>query len=291
MPLDPDKIALGWPNYIDEATLSGGAWLTTLPLSHIQDERFSVVAKTATTAPADTQFWITLPKRRRLHALGFSAHNLSAAATIRARVYRDGPASDLIYDSGHVNAWPAIYSIDDVIWGDINFWNRQPSEDDRKNYTPLSTLFFAERLIGTAAHVEINDPLNSEDSIALGRVMLTDIWQPEYNASWGIQHGYDTGTQITEAGDAARTRYARRVTPKRTVNFELKHLSESESFMRLHRLQRTQDVVGEILYIYSTRPGPENFQRAMVCHQTSLDPLVNPHYATFEHGMALLEKL
>ncbi len=291
MPLDPKKIALGWPNHIGEAALSGGRWSPTLPLSHLHDERFSVIAKTASLDPADTQFWITLSKRRRLHALAIAAHNMSTTATMRARVYRDARGEDLLYDSGLINVWPVVYTLDDVIWGDDNFWSRRLSEDDRKNFTPLVPLFFDERLIGASVHVELHDPANLEGAIKLGRVLLMDMWQPEYNISWNAKHGYDSGTQVTQAGDPSRTRYARRVTPKRTVTFDLKYLTEEEAFLRLHRLQRTEDIVGEILYAYSVTPSAVNTARTMVCHQTALDPLVNPHVATFENGMSLLEKL
>jgi len=291
MPLDPNRIALGWPNYVDESVLSGGQWVTQLPLSHLQDARTAVVAKSTSLAPASTQFWMTLPKRRRLHALCLYAHNLSPTATLRVRVYRDTAGNDEIYDTGDVKAWPVTYGLDDLIWGEPNFWNRQLSEDDRESYTPRTVALFDERLIGSSVHVQINDPDNSEGYVTLGRALLCDIWQPELNVSYGIQHGYDSGTEVKTALDINRTRYARRVTPKRTVSFDLAHLTESEAFLRVHRLQRTQDIVGEILYLYSITPIATNFQRNMVCHQTALDPLTHSFHANFEHGVSLLEIL
>jgi len=291
MALDPRKIVLGWPNYIASATLAGGSWLPTLPLTHVQDRRTAVVAKSASLNAADTRFTITLPKRRRLHVLAISAHNLSPTATLRARVYRDAEQTDLIYDSGVQSVWPVLYTLNDVIWGDDNFWNRRLSEDDRASYTPLTTLFFDERQIGTAVDVEISDPSNPDSAVEIGRVMLADAWQPDYNISYGVQHGYNTGTTLTEARDSNRTEYADVVTPKRTVSFDLAFLDEEEAFLRLHRLQRTQDISGEILYLYSVTPTPANFARAMICRQTDLNPITHPYFANFENGMNLLEIL
>lgn len=290
MPLDPDRIALGWPNHIPQATLTGGGWLPTLPLTNVQDRRLGVVAKTVSSNAADTQCWIALPKRQRLHALALAAHNLSVDATVRVRVYRDEQGVDLAYDTGEVVAWPTVYTLDDVFWGDENFWNRKLGEDDRENYTPLAVVFFDERVIGTAVHVEITDPGNSDGFITLGRVLLTDMWQPEYNISYGVQHGYNTGTTMTEARDAARTEYADQVAPKRTVSFDLKHLSGDEA-LRLHRMQRTQDIVGEILYVYSTTPSPANVARMMIARQTALSPITHPYFANYENPMALQEIL
>ncbi|BCB62824.1 hypothetical protein HaloA020_35250 [Halomonas sp. A020] len=291
MALDSKKIALCWPNYIDTSVVSGGQWLSTLPLEHVKDNRTSVVSKSASLDPAHTQFSITTDRRRPLYVLAILAHNLSAAATVRARVYRDPEQTDQIYDSGWQNVWPVVYGLDDVVWGNDNFWNRRLTEEDRSAYTPLMTVFFADRLLGSSVHVELLDTGNLDGAITLGRVMLADVWQPRYNLDYGVQHGYDSGTQITRAGDAARTGYARRVTPKRTVNFQLSNLTEDEAFLRLHRLQRTQDIVGEILYLWSPRPSPTNFARAMIAQQTELNGITHPYYANYENAMSLLEIL
>jgi len=273
------------------ATLSGGGWVPTLPLAHVQDRRLSVVAKSASLDPADTRFTLTLPKRLRLHAVAIAAHNLSPTATVRARAYRDAARTDEIADTGVQNVWPIVYTLNDVIWGDDNFWNRRLSEDDRATYTPLMIVFFDERVIGTAVDVELNDPGNPAGAIELGRVILTDAWQPEYNISYGVQHGYNSGTTMTEARDPSRTEYADEVTPKRTVSFDLKHLNEDEAFLRLHRLQRSQDIVGELLYVYSVTSSPANFARAMLCRQEALNPITHPYFANYENPMALLEIL
>lgn len=291
MALNPDKITLCWPNYVPAATLSGGSWVPTLPLSHVQDRRLAVIAKTASLDPIDTQFTITLPKRRQLHAIAIAAHNLSPTATVRARVYRDAGKTDLIYDTGVQNVWPIVYTLSDVIWGDDNFWNRRLSEDDRSTYTPLSLLFFDDRLIGTAVDVELNDPQNLSGAIELGRVILANAWQPTYNAAYGIQHGYNSGTQMSTANDISRTEYADRVTPKRTVSLDLQFLNEYDAFIRLHRLQRTQDIVDEIIYAYSITNTPVNFSRTMLCRQVELNPVSQPYYAHYEHPMNLQEIL
>ena len=291
MALDPKKIALCWPNYIDTSVVSGGQWLSTLPLEHVKDNRTSVVSKSASLDPSHTQFSITTDRRRPLYVLAILAHNLSAAATVRARVYRDPEQTDQIYDTGWQNVWPVVYGLDDVVWGNDNFWNRRLTEEDRRAYTPLMTVFFADRLLGSSVHVELLDTGNLDGAITLGRVMLADVWQPRYNLDYGVQHGYDSGTQITRAGDAARTGYARRVTPKRTVNFQLSNLNEDEAFLRLHRLQRTQDIVGEILYLWSPVPSAANFARTMIAQQTELNGITHPYYANYENAMSLLEIL
>lgn len=291
MALDPDKITLCWPNYVDGATLSGGNYVPTLPLANAQDRRFAAVAKTASTDPADTQFVVTLPRRRRISCAAVPAHNFTSSAQIRVRVYRDTARTDLVDDSGMVDVWPVVYTLEDVIWGDDNFWNRKLSEEDRAAYTPLAIVFLNEPTTAEAVHVELFDEANPDGALTFGRAFVSDAWQPEYNASYGLQDGYDSGTEIVQASDKARTEYADRVTPKRTVSMQLDFLSEDEAFLRLHRLRRTQDIAGEVLYVFSTRPSPANFARTFMARQQSLDPITHPYFNNFDTSINLLEIL
>lgn len=291
MLLDPDKITLCWPNYIDKATLSGGSWVSSFPLSHMQDRRLAVVSRSNSTDPADTQFIVTLNRRRPVRCVAVAAHNLSVSATVRIRVYRDAARTDLIWDSGETWVWPAVYGLSDVVWGDENFWNRRPTQEDQASFTPLMTVFPDVDTTAEAVHVELFDSSNSDGFVSIGRPLIADAWQPIFNASYGIQHGYDTGTEVTQASDMQRTEYFDAVTPKRTVSLSLKHLDVNEAFMRLHRLQRTQDISGEVIYLFSLRATPENFARTMLARQQSLDPLTHPYYATHEANLDLLEIL
>ncbi|WP_353979387.1 hypothetical protein [Salinicola endophyticus] len=291
MALDPKRVVLGWPNYIEDATLSGGAYVDTLPLANVQERRFSVVAKTAGLDPAATQFTLVLPQRRPVSVVAIPAHNMSAAAQVRVRVYRDQAGADLVWDSGRRDVWPIVYGIGDVVWGNSNFWNRRMQEETRRSYTPLLTVFLDDQQIASRIHVELFDESNLDGALTLGRVFVSDAWQPEYNMSLGPQYGYDSGTEVTTARDASRTEYFERFTPKRTVQLSLDWLSENEAFLRIHRLQRTQDIVGEVLFVQSVKPSPIEFARSMIARQASLDPLVHPYQTTYTNQLNLQEIL
>lgn len=289
MALDPNRMVLAWPNYIDEATLSGGDYVPSLPLEHAQDARRAVISKTVGLDPTATQFVITLPRRRRIGVLALAAHNLSTTATIRVRVYRDAQRSDELWDSGHRDAWPIVYGLEDVIWGNDNFWSRRLEESDRASFPPLSAIWFDEPQIATAVHVELSDPGNLDGAITFGRPFLAGTWQPRDNMSLNVQFGYDSGTELTEARDQARTIYADRVTPKRTVSFDMDWLLEDEAFLRIYRLQRTEDIVGEVLFAYSVTNTPANLTRSFIGQLQSLDPLAQPHERYHSNTMKLLE--
>ncbi|MDN3524360.1 hypothetical protein QWY79_03665 [Halomonas sabkhae] len=291
MALDPNRLVLGWPNYIDDAELSGGDYVPTLPLAHAQDGRRAVISKTQGLDTTATQFVITLPRRRPMAVFALAAHNLSATATIRVRAYRDEARTDELWDSGYRDVWPVMYGLDDVIWGNDNFWNRRLDEGARETYPPLVIVWFDEPQVGAAVHVELSDPSNLDGAVTFGRPFLANAWQPNDNMSLGVQFGYDSGTELTEARDRARTLYADRVDPKRTVAFDLDWLLEDEAFLRMYRLQRTEDIVGEVLFAYSVTNTPTNLARSFIGRLESLDPLTQPHQRFHSNSMKLMEIL
>lgn len=77
----------GTRNFIDSATLSGGSYQATLPLTNLQDRRLAKIARSTTDATADTQFLATLDKTRLIRAASLHAFNLSLAGRIRVRAY------------------------------------------------------------------------------------------------------------------------------------------------------------------------------------------------------------
>ena len=48
------NLFLGWPNRIDEAALSGGAWLSGLPLANLKERALSKVCRSVNASPGST---------------------------------------------------------------------------------------------------------------------------------------------------------------------------------------------------------------------------------------------
>ena len=289
MALDPTKVTLCWPNRIDEAALTGGSFETGLPLSLVQDRVMAVQAQTTDTQPSSTWFDITLSRARPVQTVALAAHNLTASAQYRVRIYADVDQVQLLWDSGRVDVWPAVYSTDQLEWEYDNFWSGNLDDEERGQYTPLMTVFADEIQMAHALRVELYDTSNPDGAIRLGRVFLGDAWQPAYNASYGITHGFDDATDVVEAGD--RTEYFDRKRLRRTASLALEHLSEAEAYQRIYALQRTEGTSGELLYAYRLDNTPENFSRVFLARQQQLDVLAHPYFATHTGALNLLEVL
>ncbi|WP_035573009.1 hypothetical protein [Halomonas halocynthiae] len=285
-------VTMCWPNYIDESTLSGGQWSASLPLSQLMSATTADVAESVGLDPANTQFDITLPRFRTIAVVALNNHNLSVSARCRVTMFRDTQAQNEIWNSGWQNAWPAIYSTAELNWEDSNFWSGRPYEEDRKDFTPLGWVFLDRLQVARRVRVEIDDPTNSDGAVRLGRCFLGNSWQPTYNASYGIQYGYDIGTEFETAGNANMTEYADVKTPKRTVSFSLDHLDADEGARRALALQRQQGLHGEVLYTeFLEITNPVAFSRAFIGRLSSADPLAHPYYATYTNSISIKEIL
>lgn len=287
--LDPTKITLCWPNLVGRATLSGGAYVDTLPLSLVQDPILAVRCKSVDADPASTWFDLVLDTPRPMQVLAIAAHNFSAAASYRVRIYRDAEQQDLLWDSEWRTVWPQLFATSELEWEYDNFWLGTIEEEDRALYTPLLTVFTDDVLLATSARVEIEDVGNGEGAIRFGRLFVADAWQPAYNASFGLRHGFDIATQHAEAGD--RTEYAEVKRQRRTASLALEHLSEEEAYQRIYSMQRTQGTHREVLYAVNLRAAPETFSRTFLGRLQTPDPLDHPYAHTHTASLNLMEIL
>lgn len=290
MALNKRKITLCWPNYIGEAALSGGSWEADLPLAHIQNAVFAVRARSTDLSSTSTRLDIALPRLRPVGAVAIAAHNLSSTAQWRIRVYADSAGTELLYDSASLPAWPALYQSTDLEWEYDNYWLGTLGEEDRKDFTPLAYHVFNAQ-IGRTISIEIDDANNSDGYIEIGRVLSANVWQPTYNAAYGIQYGHDIDTEFEVAGDPQRTSYADPALPKRTVSVAFEHLDEGEAIQRMLGLQRDLGLHRELLYLPELTESPDTWRRTFVGRLAQTDPIANPYHATYTHTLSLQEIL
>ncbi|WP_447956497.1 hypothetical protein [Vreelandella sp. EE7] len=287
--MDPKKIVLCWPNHVNEATASGGGWEQQLPLAQVLDRTPSELARSMDLTPANTQMWLTIKRYRPIGVVALYAHNLSASARWRVSVYFEEASGEPAWQSEWVRVWPAVYATSELEWEYDNFWGGELDEDDRDSFTPLAKMFLPTIRVARTVHIEINDPGNPVGYVSVGRVFISDVWQPEYNMSFGGKWGFDDGTTVEEAGDPNRTEFFDIKTPKRTLTFSLDHLTEQEGFRRMLAMQRKLGTHGEVLFAESIEDTPESFSKTFIGRLTALNPLDHPHVASYTNAPSLME--
>lgn len=289
--MEEGKLILCWPNHVNEAVVSGGGWEAEQPADMVLDPVFAELARSKDAQPSNTQMMLTLKRYRPIGVVAIAAHNLSASAAWRVTTFFDDAGAEQAWQSDWQRVWPEVYATSELEWEYDNFWGGEFDDQDRESFTPLAWVFLPAVQIGRGVRIEINDTGNPAGYVSVGRVFISDVWQPEYNMSFGVQWGHQIATSFEEAGDPNRTEYADPTTPKRTVSFALEHLSKEEGFRRLLAAQRKIGLHGEILYAESTQPTPESFATTFIGRQVQVNPLAHPYVAAYTNAMALMEIL
>jgi len=290
MALKNNKVTLCYPNYVDNATLSGGGWETSQPLDNLATPYFSQPARSVNLDTANTKFSVNTPRFLPMHVVALANHNLTSASEWRVKVYNE-QGGTLFHDSGLISVWPQVYSSTQLEWEYDNFWLGTINDEDRDSFTSLAIYFLPEAYVATYVEVEISDPSNPQGYVKIGRVMVADAWQSDRTASFGITYSYDIQTTFDSAIDEGVTEYADVKIPKRTVNFDLDTLSSEEGFARVMRINRTQGLNGEVLYTEFGPMDEERFAKTFIARQQSVSALSHPYYRNYATSISLKEIL
>jgi hypothetical protein len=288
--LKTNKITLGWPNRIDQAVVSGGSWLATLPLTNVQDRVFARKARSTGITLAETRMQIDLDKGRPIGVVAIAAHNFAPDATVRVRYYTDYAGTVLVYDSGAVPAYPAFFQFEQLEWEDNAFWLGTNTLDPLVDYTALTVIFADQVYLDVRRiDIDIDDQLNPNAFIEIGRVLIANTFQPELNASYGMTFGHQNETTTESALDG--TEYFDRRRQRRTTEFVFENVRTADAFQSLYALQRDMGVDREVLFAYETQDSVEFYYRTFIGRLQRLNDLSHPYANRWDVPLAIQEIL
>ena len=286
-----NNITFGYPNRVEEGTLSGGGWMSSLPLSNVKDRVIAHVARSNGLLTSDCQFDVDLTQLRWIGALGLMGHNLTVAAKVRLRG-ADSQANLTAapaYDSGWVSVWPSGVIPQELLeWEDDNFWLGTLTSEQRAAYnTPFVHTFG--RTSQRWWRVEIDDTGNSAGYVQIGRLFLSDIWTTSYNYSYGSEISVEDRSGVEESQGGVE--YFDSQAKYRTFRVNLDWLSETEAYSRMLEIQRMLGVRGELLVIPDSSDSTNGFRRTLVGRLTRVNPISHPNYGTYRVSMDIKELL
>ncbi|MBI5483859.1 MAG: hypothetical protein HY888_05295 [Deltaproteobacteria bacterium] len=113
---------VSYPDFTLTATLSGGSWASTYPLSNLKTRFLSQKARTTDDSLASATVLVDLGAPLDVRVLGILSHNISGLGTIRFRGYSDSGYTTLVTgaDTGAVRAFPAY----DATYDKNSIWLR-----------------------------------------------------------------------------------------------------------------------------------------------------------------------
>jgi hypothetical protein len=240
------NLLLGYVNYADAATLSGGSWEATLPLSNLQQPRLSRVARSTDATLASTKFDIDMGATPLVvELLGIMGHNMTQVAQFRLTGGATPGATT--FDTGWQDVWGAVYGLWDRPFETYDWYSGRITAADAalypmKGLVPLGSIY-----LHRYWRVEISDTANPDGYVDLTRLWFGPLWQPTINYDWGAALAWQPRDRALVARSGAR--FAERLQPQRVFRFVLHELSDQEAFGRVLDLARQLGSEGEVLVI------------------------------------------
>lgn len=285
------NIFLAWQNRTDEGTLSNGSWLSTLPLTNLQNRQVQKVARSNGVTSSATKFDLDLGAAKSIGVVALVVHNISVAGTVRITASDSASFSTLYYDSGTVSVWPSgVIPLELLEWEDDNFWLGTISQQARAGYQApfihkLSTIKNMRYW-----RVEIVDAGNSDGYVQIGRLFMARGWTPTVNYSYGSGLGFQDPTPVDTSLSGAEYFDVR--SKFRVMQFSLPYITDTEAYNYALDLQRLAGVSGEILVMPD---GGSNItqqpQRSFVGRLRQLGSIKQPNPTTYSLDFEVKELL
>lgn len=268
-------VFLAHNNLIDGSILSGGSFVSTLPISNVKNRVLARVARTTDLATASTQFDMDLGLNKRWRVLALVNHNLSLGALYRVRSGSDPTFATSDVDSGWVAVWPAVYDTDELDWDDPNFWEGTYTDSERDGYTWTLIHKLTGSLSARYVRVEIDDPLNANSYVQFGRVFVADGYVPSRNMVVGASLAWEDDSEIDRAYGGAeyfdeRPRY-------RVARFTIANLDVDEAYGKAFEIMRQAGVTKEVLIQWDPADIKNSLRQSFVGRLRQLGAIEHPY--------------
>lgn len=241
-----ENCIFGFNRWTEEAAFTGGSWNATYPATNLGSLPLSKVARSSDATTASTQFVATFSQQRPIRLLALVRHNCSLDASFRVRLYGDTGLTELVYDSGWLNVWPACYSPENLDWEDDNWWTGGYTEDEIQGYPWTRPLWLGQAWLARAIKVEIDDTGNDDGYVQLGLCEIAQGWQPSNNFRYGLEQGFESRSDSQQALGGAE--YFDQRPLQRVARGEIPGLSHDEALERGFELLRRSDRVTPFLW-------------------------------------------
>lgn len=271
-------------NRVDAATVTAGTANASFPASNLKLPELSRPWRsTNVTAPgagrdtgATTWLECDFGKTYLVQCVALLQHNLSQGAKWRVRLSNDATwAAADVYDSGLVNAWPAMQGFGTGEWGDFT-WGGVVALEDLPLYSMHAFALLPNSVSVRYLRLELSDAGNSKGFLQAARLLASPIWQPTINMDLDWSVGWEDPSVESRALGGVVT-FDKRPS-YRVAAFSLSHMPEAEAAANvLDYLDRRKGRTGDLLWIPQPLKPDSYVHEAIYGRQRRLDPIRNPY--------------
>lgn len=251
------NLALIYENYADRGTLSGGSWQTgSLKLSNLLTPYLAQVARSMSTAEADTQFSIDFGQPYIIGGIALGPCNVRPDALCRYRAYDD---NGLVYDSELLPFPGSTVESANLEWEDSGFWEGTSREFDDLSKGIYLIHLPPRPLACERITVEIMDAGNPAGFLDIGRLICGKAWSPKYNYGYeGNSLDFEDLTNREEGSSGARFYNPRPM--RRSFSFSFEYLPEAQTFQDIYRIVSRSGTHRQVVVIPNPSD-PDSFAR------------------------------
>lgn len=288
------NVLLSFPNRADTATITGGAWVTSLPLTNLQDRRLAKVARSADVSLTSTQFDVDLGTELYLRVAALPKGNFSEAAKWRIRGSSDSGFADAsltTYDSGWLDPYDTVIYPSGVLnFGDPGwFTGKLASIDFTAGYRIYPTHIISPIAMAQYWRVEIDDTTNSDGYVDVARLFLGYAYEPRINMANGFSFGWTTSSTRTETDGGAT--YHNDRPRRRLMEFVLPEETADEALVRGFEILRQLGTSGQLFVVFDGSDVAHLHRRAYLGTLKQLSPLRFPYSTRADQAFAIEEEL
>src|SRR5574338_788331 len=283
------NMMLAWPNRADGAGLDGGAWVPTLPLGNLLTPVLGIRARSASSAPADTQFRINLGTDRPVRVLALVNHNFGLNALYRLCGGTDASFTSNAYDSGWLPAYAGAGDSLSLEWEDDGFWTGGLLAEDIDGYRATLIHVLPAEVRAPYWRVEIADLYNAAGFVEIGRLFLGPVWQPVRNLSYGASIEWVSRSNAAEAAGGAEYFEPRQA--YRVVKGELPWMDTDEALGKAFEFQRRMDISGEFVFVWDPADTVHLRRRSFLARLRQLSPIEHPYFDNHRLAVEIKERL
>ena len=253
-------VALGFANQTDQATLSGGSWNASYPITNLQNRYLSQKARTSDDSTGSTTISIDLGAVQSIGVVALIATNISPSASIRIRGADNSSMTSPAYDSGTVEPYEHTdYAISfDVV--EVQYWR-----------------------------IDITDTSNPDGYVEIGRLFIGGRFRPAINVDYGPTIGVESKTQVQEALNGPE--YFDDRVNRRVWKGTWSALTNAEAYRQMLVIMRGQDVSGEVYFFEDDEDTLYQDQRWFYGRMRSLNAIDWPYLDRHSVGVEISELL
>lgn len=238
------NLGIGWPDRVSAATVSGGSWQASLPVTNVADRRITRPARSTDATAANTKIDIDCGSAKSMRAFALINHNLQSTAQWRIKASLTALGSTDVLDTGALNILQMSLSPDVLAWEDSGWWEGI-GDGWLRNMHPVIYVHTSQ-ISARYVRIEITDTSNSDGYVQIGRAIISPMLVPATNDDLGRGRGF-LDFNAFDVGEAG-AEFARLGRKAKRETVSLSWLTEEEArFLRGISRQRGTD--DDVLYV------------------------------------------